>query len=161
MKRGIAGSMIFVMMDRHALLYQIHNDPKFNFVSDKDEIRPDMSGFSATQKQQGAVLTNIETLTNPTTSPITSNWEKVAPWYSDQCPPFNVVLTGINEMGRGGVMVIWGVEILNEGYGISIDDLVSEQQMTYVARSLTPWQPMKTDLEIAPSNGIRPLPQGP
>ena len=37
-------------------------------------------------------------------------------------------------------MAILGVEILNEGYGVSIDDIVSEQQMTYVARAIQPWE---------------------
>lgn len=33
---------------------------------------------------------------------------------------------------------IFGVEILNEGWGISIDDAVSEMQATFVARVVEP-----------------------
>lgn len=33
---------------------------------------------------------------------------------------------------------IFGVEILNEGSGISIDDAVSEMQATFVARAIEP-----------------------
>ncbi len=36
-------------------------------------------------------------------------------------------------------MRILGLEILNEGSGVSIDDMVLEQQMTYVARQIFPW----------------------
>ena len=35
---------------------------------------------------------------------------------------------------------IFGVEILNEGQGISIDDAVSEMQATFVARAVEPMQ---------------------
>ena len=41
-------------------------------------------------------------------------------------------------------MRIYGVEILNEGYGVSIDDIVSEQQNTYVARTLVGWRPVSS-----------------
>ena len=37
-------------------------------------------------------------------------------------------------------MKIFGVEILNEGSGISIDDAVIEMQATFVARFVEPWQ---------------------
>ena len=39
-------------------------------------------------------------------------------------------------------MRIYGCEILNEGSGFSIDDIVIENQMTYVCRTLLPWQRM-------------------
>jgi hypothetical protein len=39
-------------------------------------------------------------------------------------------------------MRIFGIELLNEGYGVSIDDIVSEMQHTYVARTLVSWRPV-------------------
>ena len=36
-------------------------------------------------------------------------------------------------------MKIFGVEILNEGSGVSIDDAVTEMQATFVARYVEPW----------------------
>jgi hypothetical protein len=36
-------------------------------------------------------------------------------------------------------MGVFGVEFLNEGWGISIDDLVSEKQYTYLARLVSWW----------------------
>ena len=76
-------------------------------------------------------------------STVTSDQEVFAPWFSDQIPPFDITLAAANEYGSASVMRIYGVEILNEGYGVSIDDIVSEQQETYVARSLVGWRPMK------------------
>ena len=62
------------------------------------------------------------------------------PWYVDQIRPFDVVIVAMNEYGMGAQMRIYGIEILNEGSGFSIDDIVIENQMTYVARTILPWQ---------------------
>ncbi|MDR3717438.1 MAG: hypothetical protein P4K98_01455 [Bryobacteraceae bacterium] len=53
------------------------------------------------------------------------------PWYSDQVLPFDIMLSGANEYGAMCAAKIFGVEILNEGWGISIDDAVSEMQATF------------------------------
>ncbi len=45
-------------------------------------------------------------------------------------------------------MKIFGVEILNEGSGISIDDSVSETQASFVARYVEPWQVVKTKFPV-------------
>ena len=42
-------------------------------------------------------------------------------------------------MGAAAAMRIFGVEILNEGGGVSIDDAVTEMQATFVARYVEPW----------------------
>jgi hypothetical protein len=66
--------------------------------------------------------------------------ELVSPWFTDQIPPFDVTLAAANEYGSLAVMRIYGVELLNEGYGVSVDDIVSEQQHTYIARTIVPWK---------------------
>jgi hypothetical protein len=66
--------------------------------------------------------------------------ELATPWYSDQVLPFDVTLAGANEYGAMMAAKIFGVEILNEGQGISIDDAVSEMQATFVARAVEPMQ---------------------
>lgn len=64
--------------------------------------------------------------------------EMALPWYSDQILPFDITLAYCNEYGASACARIYGVEILNEGYGVSIDDSVSEMQATFVARGITP-----------------------
>lgn len=155
-KRGIAGSLVMVMFDDHALLTAIEsvigakNDSTkpaytdYQFVSDKDEIRPTTeAGISASTGQQTTPTTsttNAYNLESVVGSSLEENWSRETPWYSDQIPAFNIVLTGVNEDGFAASMSILGVEILNEGYGISIDDLISEQQMTYVCRAISRWR---------------------
>jgi len=62
------------------------------------------------------------------------------PWYSDQILPFDITLAGASEYGASTAMKIYGVEILNEGAGVSIDDAVTEMQATFVSRFVEPWQ---------------------
>ncbi len=62
------------------------------------------------------------------------------PWYSDQVMPFDITIACANEYGAAARAKIFMCEILNEGFGTSIDDTVLEQQATFVARSITPLQ---------------------
>ncbi len=57
---------------------------------------------------------------------------------ADMLPPFDVVLTFSNEYGKFSRMKILGVTIVDEGGTMSIDDLVSEQTYTYMARGIQP-----------------------
>jgi len=66
---------------------------------------------------------------------LTSEWALALPGYSDQVLPFNITLAGANEYGAMCASKILGVEILNEGSGISVDDVVTESQATFVARA--------------------------
>lgn len=146
-KRGIAGSLIFVLLDKHPLVASgqglFSDGPDFKFWADMEEIRPSVAtnnnvpttGFSLTTAA-GAVPAD------DTAGVETDNLNDqvfTQPWYVDQIPPFDITLTGSNEQGTVVSMAIIGVELVNEGYGISIDDLVSEYQYTFVAREVLPW----------------------
>ena len=43
---------------------------------------------------------------------------------------------GANEYGNASMMVIYGVEIINEGSGFSADTNVTEKAYTYMARRI-------------------------
>ena len=132
-KRGIAGSLIFTNFDREAL-YDVKHSTALNLqyykktfdiaAGGRDYDLLSTSGIDGTKSIEG--------------TPATAN-------YSDQIPPFSIVLTGANEYGSTMWMSIMGVELLNEGAGLSIDDIVNETQMTFVARAVVPWQPKTTD----------------
>jgi len=72
-------------------------------------------------------------------------WTLATPSYSDQVLPFNVTLSGANEYGAMTVGKILGIEILNEGSGISVDDAVSEAHATFVARAVEPMQAVQSN----------------
>lgn len=127
-KRGIAGTMVFVMFDDHALLSAFENEAEdlMKFVKDKKEITPDIVGDPDAEEVE--------------TDGTWRDYELTKAFYVDQIPPFDVTISGVNEMAAAATLRIWGVELLNEGYGISVDDMVSEMQMTYVARAISRWR---------------------
>lgn len=57
---------------------------------------------------------------------------------ADMLPPFDVVVTFSNELGSLSKMKLYGVTIVDEGQTMSIDDLITEQTYTYVARGIQP-----------------------
>lgn len=57
---------------------------------------------------------------------------------ADMLPAFDVLITFSNEYGSFARMRIFGVTVVDEGGTMSIEDLVSEQTYTYVARGIQP-----------------------
>ncbi len=133
-KRGLAGSMIFTLFDRSAL-YQIMRkaDGEFDYYAHEFE---EVTLDSNTNVWDWAQATSdqIQIAGGVTT-------DKRHPEYADQIMPFNITLIAQNEYGLAAWMAILGLEILNEGGGLSVDDITNEEQMTYVARSKTAWVP--------------------
>lgn len=58
--------------------------------------------------------------------------------YADTLPPFDATLTFANEYGQAAFQKIYDMDILNESSGVSVDTIVMERQMTYIARRLSP-----------------------
>lgn len=140
-KRGIAGTMISLLLDEH-LIYANSKFADSQFVADKDEVFPgnaklnDAEGFTV-----GGASGELENTTASfNAGDLSDNFEVTTPWYVDQILPFDVTIIAANEYGQASAMRIYGVEILNEGSGFSIDDIVIENQMTYVCRTILPWK---------------------
>jgi len=164
-KRGIAGTLVFVMFDRSVMMSVLGGYAEgggLKFQSDKDDIRPEFKAsdgsIGSTNLTSSSTVTAADTVQNAE-SPISNvggDQELAKAWYADQIPPFDVTLAAANEYGALSVMRIFGVEILNEGYGVSIDDIVSEQQHTYVARTLIGWSPVPSQNSeaIASQGGV-------
>jgi hypothetical protein len=140
---------LWINFDRNALLNVFHQARGY-FVADVDEIRPQYLPGTApdanavftssivrdTGLSVGATIDQLDTQV----SDLYGRNERAIPWYSDQVLPFHVTLSGANEYGAMCAAKILGVEILNEGSGVSIDDAVTESQATFVARAIEPMQ---------------------
>lgn len=126
-KRGIAGSMIFILFDRHSL-FNVMNRSFYVAHSDENVVRRRVLGLPPVPVDQ--VDSNVTAFLS-------------TPIYADQVPPFDTTLTGANEVGQIMTMSILGMEILNEGSGISVDDIVNEMAFTYVAREVVGWTPVQ------------------
>ncbi len=128
------GSLIGINFDRNALLDTFHRCRGY-FVADTDEIRPQYQTQDApdanalftssivrdTGLSVGATINQLDTQVTD----LYGLNERAIPWYSDQVLPFNITLSGANEYGAMTAAKILGVEILNEGSGVSIDDAVT------------------------------------
>jgi hypothetical protein len=140
-KRGIAGSLIFVVLNRSNLLESL--DDRANFWAG-----PTDRSWGRSWSADGQMPSDNPTQQGGRTEParfsplgkedFTVKW--MPAWYHDQIPPFNIVLTAMTEYGVAARMAIIGVEILNAGSGISIDDITTDENMTFVARDIMPWR---------------------
>ncbi len=163
-KRGIAGSLVFVQFDADPLMWELANPDdetrRLYFLSDIDDLRPEYSG-SDVITVGGTTVTAAEGSTNAPGTNITGqeseittaggDQAKAIPWYADQIPPFDIVLAAANEYGALAIMKVLGVELMNSGYGVSVDDIVSEHSFTYIAHGMLPWvsQGLHTDMELS------------
>lgn len=154
-KRGIAGSLVFTQFDKHALLEEIFKSKtgkglygtsldqvsQFDFSNGQTGFtggsvggqnisnNPDFSGASIDIYDSNALADLNDAYSNVASRLIE---------FSDQIPPFDVTITLVNELGDAATAAIYGVTIVNEGWGFSLDDLTNETAYTYVARSIRP-----------------------
>jgi hypothetical protein len=161
-KRGIAGSLVWVNFDRNALL-DVFRRAQNKFIANRDDLRPayadqaygplqDSTIFSARANRGTSNLpvgATIDQLNTQTFTKVSGWKQRSNVWMADQALPFDITVMGINEIGASATLKLLGVEILNEGSGISIDDTVSESQCTFVARLIEPWQAVVTEFSPA------------
>lgn len=139
-KRGIAGSLVFTVFNRDALIEEFKdkldgdnlgiqkfkaNASNKNYLS-IEEWDAQMTGYAG-----GNTNVDDEGLTGGKVSDIVG---KYTPVYADEILPFDITITMANEYGQRAILVIYGVELLNEGSGYSIDSVTTEKAYTFVAR---------------------------
>jgi hypothetical protein len=194
-KRGIAGTMISLMLDTHILMSPVFTGEKY--LGDKDEVfaqvgnkqnrATDTKGLADVNNetdtavalvnvggaQFGSTLKNNEgkigeagaTASGPyqrlqvgaayNVTDVGNNYAIAPVFYVDQILPFDITILAVNEYGQSAQMRLYGCEILNEGSGFSIDDIVIENQMTYVCRTILPWRTF--DMQIGGSSAREEL----
>ena len=139
-KRGIAGSLVFVVLDRSALLETMRSIP---YIANQYDITADFKIADVvvpTIEKAVGLIGTLNASANPTISKITIDKVLARPMYLDQVLPFDIVVTASNEYGSFTSMEIHGVEILNTGSGMSIDDITTDEACTFIATSITPWR---------------------
>lgn len=75
--------------------------------------------------------------------------------YADMLPPVDVILTFANEYGQAAFQKIYDLDFLNEGSGVSVDSIVMEKEMTWIARRLSP---MMSGVYTSSEGRIKPQP---
>jgi len=142
-KRGIAGNLVFVSFNRDALLSELGDKAiskykandigagEFMSMEKWDEMMSDLASSGSVAAENRAVG-DTRNLVN----------DNAKARYADEVLPFDITISLANEYGNKAVTVIYGVEILNEGIGFSIDAPTSERAYTFVARSVDTMTPV-------------------
>lgn len=140
-KRAVAGSLVFITLDEQSLMKHVKDAGKNTFYGSKSDVRYDVDEVA-----------NLEALFDDTDVSISSGYnsslhskEELDAWYTDQLLPFNIDIIAANERGNGMKKMVVGCEVLNEGSGVSVDDLVIEESYTFVARYVTRWASVLTN----------------
>jgi hypothetical protein len=123
--RTIAGSLIFTMFDRESLT----------------EVQAKVAAF---YKSAHAIYTTA--YGNSTISSL------VPTLAADELPPFDITITLINDRGVASVARILGVEIVDNGQVMGIDDLFIEETMSYTAREYYPMYPINPGVIVSSPN---------
>lgn len=55
---------------------------------------------------------------------------------SDELPPFDITVNFLNEYGQSSQLVIYGVYLMSEGQTMSIEDMITENTMEFVAMDI-------------------------
>jgi hypothetical protein len=70
--------------------------------------------------------------------PDISAQERVEMLLSDQLPPIDITIVFANEYGSLSKASLYGVEFMNDGFTLSIEDILTEEVINFVARDADP-----------------------
>ena len=151
-KRGIAGNLVFISFNRDALLAELGDKSISKYkANDAAWLADQQAAQFISIEQWDAYMSNLAN-PNGTTGEAgvigyTNNLitDEAKPKYADEILPFDITISLANEYGNKAVTVIYGVEILNEGIGFSVDAPTSERAYTFVARSVDTMTPVDED----------------
>lgn len=128
-KRGIAGALVFALFDASALLEEMN---KILVPVHDEDSQTYTVGYQPFKKE---VFASAE---SGNLSEIKST-QQLAHYY-DEILPFDVVISGSNEYGNETTMSIMGIELLNSGAGMSIDDIQTNETCSFLATDIVHWK---------------------
>ncbi|HEY8385599.1 MAG TPA: hypothetical protein VIK82_05190 [Porticoccaceae bacterium] len=185
MKRGIAGNLVFAVLDRDSLLEEMRKQyakttggmqfpvmftaagnaaagarglfdealdmvdwntraERANFVRfgpGEDALKGLRQRAQNINPDARMTYNNIAAVRDRTGLAVPQGFDLITPetlTYADTLPPFDVTCTFANEYGQAAFMRILDVDILNDGSGVSVDTVVMERAMTFIARKISP-----------------------
>ena len=155
-KRATTGACVFAVFEKDRLLEAMkgknvfltnHEIANYGLLSDQvGGAAANLDARRAAARVGGTLRTD-----GPIASTTTDNFgysvfakenfgREVAPLLIDQIPPFDITLVGVSESsGHASRMVIHGVQFNSDQGGSSVDDLLLERQVTFLARRVSPW----------------------
>lgn len=139
-KRGIAGSMVFTVFDRDALIEAFRekmDGERLGIQKFKAEGSREYLSIDEWDAQMSALASpNQEPVDGKTGGKVSDLVGIYQPMYADEILPFDITISFANEYGQKAVTSIYGVEIMNEGCGFSVDTVAAEKAYSFVARKI-------------------------
>lgn len=143
-KRLITGACVFVVFDKDGLLAAMnankHSQP---YISKEETSQINASADASAKAQElGGSISDLSGSSFATTlgSSALKFTEQRDAYHLDQLLPFDITVVGANEYGAVSKMVFHGVELMTEAGGMSIDDMVLEKQVAFIARRISQWK---------------------
>lgn len=115
--RTIAGTLIFTVFDRHVLKSVMDA-----YKVEAAKTKVDGIEYSMFKNYYGFDEVAIQDL---------KDYGK-----TDELPPFDINISFLNEYGNSATLNIYGVHILTEGQTMSIEDMITENTMQYIAMDI-------------------------
>lgn len=156
-KRQTNGACVFTIFQKDRLLDAVRGT-KSVFLSehellnygdgagagDKKLLQFGTRRFNTVNPDVAADGRTLVTLNNTSIFDTNTFGKKSTAALADQIPPFDITLVGISEVDpdAASLMIIHGVQFTSDQGGTSIDDLVLERQLTFIARRISPWKPL-------------------
>lgn len=149
-KRGIAGNLVFIVFNRDSLLSSLGDQSITKYKgNDAVTLIDEFDTRFLSMDKWDDYMTNaaLDAAGSPDEYTNALVNDKAKPIYADELLPFDITISCANEYGQRAVTVIYGVEILNEGVGFSIDSPTSERAYTFVARAVDSMVPVAGETE--------------
>lgn len=152
-KRGIAGTLVFTVFNRDALIEEFKTEIDGNTAAQIQKFKANIDSNTPGQNtaymsidqwdsQMSGYVSGSGSAAAQQLGTVSQLVQKTQPRYADEILPFDITITFANEYGQRAVLVIYGVELLNEGAGYSIDSVVTEKAYTFVARRIDHMKPV-------------------
>jgi hypothetical protein len=111
--RTIAGSLIFTVFDRHVLSGM--KDSMYSDMKESIEESYKSRGLDWSLAGFNGSISNMKT---------------------DEIPPFDISISFMNESGQSSKMTLYDVYIVSEGQTMSIEDMMTENTMQFLAMDI-------------------------
>ena len=161
-KRATTGACVFAIFEKDRLLEAMAKDHKvfltnhelanYGTLNQRDKLsnsstRRNANRAGGTVRVDGKISASSVDNMGYSVFAKSNFGQEVAPMLIDQIPPFDITLVGVSEStGDASRMVVHGVQFNSDQGGSSVDDLILERQVTFLARRVSPWTQL-TDLE--------------
>jgi hypothetical protein len=165
-KRAIVGSLVFQQFDKHAILRDLFDTSTqtlqslWDSLGNRAEVVPDQNILLGGNNNWADLVQRVSEQSAAQRRDVLEQYmlvKKRKVNYVDMIPPFDISIAMVNEAGNAAWAAIHGVQLINEAWGYTMDDMSAEVAFTYMAMAVTPLTEIK---DISKLNAGQPNSSG-